>query len=119
MKYLNRQKLKQLRELRGWDQKHLALCADVDASVISRLERGLQNDVRLSVVIAITQALGVAITDILDEEFQSLEREFSPALMIALAELNTLSTIHQTHISNIILAYIASIREIEDAGESS
>lgn len=53
--------IRQLRERRGWSQRELALAAQVDPSVVSRLERGLQDDVKLSVVVALARVLDVSI----------------------------------------------------------
>jgi transcriptional regulator with XRE-family HTH domain len=59
--------MRHLREKKGWDQQTLAREADVHPSVISRLERGSQHDVRLSVVSAIAATLEVPIDDLVRE----------------------------------------------------
>lgn len=59
MGFINIEQLVALRTAKGWDQKQLAEAAGVDRSVISRLERGLQADCRVSVLIAISAALNI------------------------------------------------------------
>jgi transcriptional regulator with XRE-family HTH domain len=58
---INGELLRQLREQKGWSQRDLSVAAHIDPSVVSRLERGLQSDVKLSVVIPIATALEVSI----------------------------------------------------------
>lgn len=57
--------LRFLRRARGWDQRHLARAAGIDPSVVSRLERGLQEDVAGSVLLALARALGTSVDALL------------------------------------------------------
>ena len=65
MNLINAAKITELRESRGWDQRQLAKEANIDPSVISRLERSLQSDTRLSVIVAIATALKVDVQTLL------------------------------------------------------
>ena len=88
MVLLNNKKIKNLREHRGWDQYELADVAKVNASVISRLERGLQTDFKLSVIVAIAQALGVSVDELLaNSENPKTEQQFIPELEAVLADI--------------------------------
>lgn len=60
--------IQRLREQRGWDQKRLASESQVNPSVISRLERGVQQDFKLSVVLAIARALNIDISTIVQQD---------------------------------------------------
>src|SRR5262245_12483214 len=56
---LDTQALRSLREAKGWDQQTLASAAGVDPSVVSRLERGLQVDLKASVLVGLAYALDI------------------------------------------------------------
>lgn len=58
---LDGKRIAELRRNLGWEQQHLAEAAGVTASVISHLERNIQPDFKLSVVIAVAKALNVTI----------------------------------------------------------
>src|SRR5258708_38169293 len=64
---VNGDKIAELRRQRGWGQRDLAAEAQIDPSVISRLERNLQDDCMLSIVIAIAEALGVTVDELLSK----------------------------------------------------
>jgi transcriptional regulator with XRE-family HTH domain len=83
---LNGPLIRYLREQKGWDQQTLAAKANVHPSVISRLERGLQDDVRFSVVVAIAQTLGVSIDSLVREAMDGVAIA-PPASMIAELEI--------------------------------
>lgn len=57
-------KVRKLREERGWGQQQLAKIAGLSQPAISRIERGLVQQPRLSVIKRLSQALGVT-TDFL------------------------------------------------------
>ena len=62
---LNAETLRRLREARHWDKQTLAQHAGVDPSVISRLERGLQDDLRASVLIALARVFHTPVDALL------------------------------------------------------
>ena len=63
--FINAHALRERRKARGWDQLTLAREAGIDPSVVSRLERGLQADLRVSVLVALIRALDIPIEEIL------------------------------------------------------
>lgn len=69
---INVDMLRSLRELRGWDQQALATQADVDRSVISRIERGSQRDLKVSVLVALARALEVPVDRLLTPMFSDM-----------------------------------------------
>ncbi|MEP7288847.1 MAG: helix-turn-helix transcriptional regulator [Chloroflexota bacterium] len=111
MNLLNGFKIKTLREQKHWEQQDLARAAGTARSVISRLERGLQNDFKLSVVVAIAMALGVSIDSLLDESFQIVKPSFTPELQMALAELSHQPEKIQNHIAGIVQGYLTALKK--------
>lgn len=71
-------KIAGLRNQQGLGLRELATKAQVDHSVISRLERNLQEDCMVSVVVAIASALGVAVDDLLRDGQQATNRKLIP-----------------------------------------
>lgn len=53
------QRIETLRKLRGWSQAELSRRSGVHRPTINLLERGLQNDLMLSVAMKLAHALGV------------------------------------------------------------
>lgn len=62
---VNAATLRSLREAKGWDRQTLARVASISPSVVTRLERGLQPDLRVSVLLALARALDVTPNDLL------------------------------------------------------
>lgn len=58
---INAELVKTLREGLGWSQVDLAAAANVDQSVVSRLEKGLAKNARALSVAAVAGALGVSV----------------------------------------------------------
>jgi transcriptional regulator with XRE-family HTH domain len=105
--------MRHLRERKGWDQQTLASEAHVHPSVISRLERGSQQDVRLSVVAAIAATLEVSIDDLVREgrQHQSLEPS-SPLiaeLEILIRELGDKPIEVQRQIAGMIRGFLSAL----------
>jgi transcriptional regulator with XRE-family HTH domain len=80
---INVNRLIALRVAKGWDQKQLAETAGIDRSVISRIERNLQLDCRLSVIVAIAAALQAPVEHLIDTDSQEgvLEPEIDAAFV--------------------------------------
>jgi len=99
--------LRALREAQGWDQQTLAQHAGIDPSVVSRLERGLQDDLRASVLVAFARALTTPVDSLLLDI--PLPPRFDPDLTAALAKLDGLSSAQQRQIAALLRAYVATI----------
>jgi len=94
-----------IRGAKGWDQKQLADAASVDKSVISRLERRLQTDCRLSVLLAIAVALEVPIERLVQQNVMSKDL-LSPELEANLERLKNQSLKNQKHAALILNAFL-------------
>ena len=103
--------LRALRETRGWDQQTLALRTGIDASVVSRLERGLQTDLKASVLIKLAQALDISLDALVGHQPGSTPAIVSE-LEILLPEIQRLPTIYQQHLAAIIRAYLVALPEL-------
>ena len=111
MNVLNLSKIKSLRKQKGWEQKELAAKANVNPAVISRLERGLQEDFKVSVIVGISLALGIPIDALLEEKFQFSQQEMTPELQSASDRLSTQSPAIQNRIAALIEAYLTAIEK--------
>lgn len=112
MNLVNGQAIVKLRQQKGWDQKTLAHEAGVDASVLSRLERNMQPDFKLSVLIAIAEALGVSLDSLLYST-KNVEVILEPELRIAFEQLSQLSPRLQRQAAAIMNGYLSSLAEME------
>jgi transcriptional regulator with XRE-family HTH domain len=79
--------LRALLESRGMGQRELARASGVAASVISRVERGLQTDLKVSVLVALANILGVPVTDLLVNAQQPAADEMAGELAAVVAIL--------------------------------
>ncbi len=104
---LNTQALRALRDVRGWDQQTLAQRAGVDPSVISRLERGLQDDMRVSVLVALARTFQVS-TDLLLVD-PGVSPAMSADLSAAVVTLGQLSPAQQHQVAALLRAYMANL----------
>lgn len=106
--------LRALRAARGWDQQTLAHRVGIDPSVISRLERGLQEDTRLSVLLALARAFQVS-TDVL-----LVDPVIPPALngdlLAAITTLAQLAPAQQRQVAALLRAYVANLPDQGEAG---
>jgi len=108
---INPQVLRALREARGWDQQTLATNADVDPSVVSRLERGLQQNLRASVLVALAHALDVAVDTLLAAAHQHTSPAFVAELTAAIHGLMNLSPAQQRQVAAIVQGYVSTLPE--------
>ena len=99
--------LRALRAARGWDQQTLAQRAGIDPSVVSRLERGLQEDSRLSVLVALARAFQVS-TDLLLVN-PTIVPAIEADLAAAIATLAQLSPAQQRQVAALLRAYMAHL----------
>jgi len=108
---LNVSKIRSLRKQKGWEQKDLAASAKINPAVISRLERGNQNDFKISVIVSIAAALSVPIDNLLQEEYQFSPPTLSPELQSAISHLNTHPTHVQNRIAGMIEGYLSALEK--------
>jgi transcriptional regulator with XRE-family HTH domain len=94
-------------------QYELAEAAQINASVISRMERELQADFKLSVVVAIAQALGVHVDELLisHQKTEEIKQNFVPELETTLIELRKQPATIQRQAAGVIKGLISTIQE--------
>jgi transcriptional regulator with XRE-family HTH domain len=108
---LNTEALRALREARGWDQLTLAQRAGVDPSVISRVERGLQDDMRVSVLVALARTFQVSTDFLLVDPVTPLA--MSDDLSAAVVTLGQLSVARQRQVAALLRAYLTHLPDSE------
>ncbi len=108
MRILNGVLIRQIRAQQGWDQKSLAKAANVHPSVISRVERNLQEDVKLSVAIAIANALGGTIDSLLNRETWQ-PNELAPELLAVINQLRQRDEHTQRQAAGILSGYLSTL----------
>ena len=109
---INVDKLRSLRAVRGWDQRTLAERADVDRSIISRIERGTQQDLKASVLVALARALDVPIDTLIVAPERSAETaQLSAELSAVVESLAPLSPAQQRQVAAILRGYLATLSE--------
>jgi transcriptional regulator with XRE-family HTH domain len=102
--------LRALRKARGLSQDALANRAGVDRTVVARLERGGQQDMRLSVLVGLARALDVSIEKLVKrpQTANGEPPQLSQELAAAIAALDTLDLEMQHQIAAILNAYLAT-----------
>jgi len=103
--------LRALRKARGLSQGSLANLAGVDRTVIARLERGGQRDVRLSVLVGLALALSVSIEKLVITPGPTGVPlpQLSQELAAAVAALDSLDHATQQQLAAIINAYLTTM----------
>lgn len=109
MSLLDTSLITRLRKQKGWEQKDLAAAANVNPAVISRLEKGLQNDFKISVIAAVAVALDVPVDNLLIDVYRVTEPNLSPELQSATTNLAKHSFQVQKRIASMIEAYLLSL----------
>ena len=97
------------REAKGWDQRTLAQMAGVNPSVISRLERELQTDLKASVLISLAQALEISLDTLVKTSVHFPESSSIPNLGALLAEVEKLPSIYQRQIAALLYGYLMTL----------
>jgi transcriptional regulator with XRE-family HTH domain len=105
--------LRTLREAKGWNQQALAEAAGIDPSVISRLERGLQSDLRASVLIALADALSTPVDTLLTPPHKHTTPTALAELVAVIYDIQRLSDARQRQVAAILRAYLAMMPEQE------
>lgn len=109
---INAHMLRALRIAKGWNQKQLAHVANVDASIISRLERGIQNDLKVSVLVALATALETSVSNLLIGQVATEQKDVA-SLRALLDKLAELPKEYQEQVAAILRAYISTMPNIE------
>ena len=108
MSILNKEMIQMLRENKGWDQTALASAAGIHRSIISRIERGLQDDLRLSIAMAIAKALGVPVDALLGDKTVP-EQKLSTELEALTLQLMHLPEEIQSQAAGILRGYLNTL----------
>jgi transcriptional regulator with XRE-family HTH domain len=103
---VNGEKIAALRKIRGWEQQDLAAHAQINSSVISRMERGLQDDFKLSVIVQIARSLEVSVDQLLIPAWQQTNPEFTSELETSFRILGLQPFEIQKHVAAIIMSYL-------------
>lgn len=85
------QKIRSLREQRGWTQKELALKSGVDQSLISALETDRKEDVRFSTIMAMARALNVQPHQLLTSSDSPPPEPTDPQITIMMRMVNDMT----------------------------
>src|SRR5689334_18246305 len=112
--FINIEMLRSLRELRGWAQETLAARANVDRSVISRVERGSQRDLKVSVLVALARALDVPVDRLIvaaETPADATHVQLVTELEVVVDALAPLSTAHQRQVAAILRGYLSALPE--------
>ncbi|MCA0458504.1 MAG: helix-turn-helix transcriptional regulator [Chloroflexi bacterium] len=117
MSILDKQLITNLRKQKGWEQKDLAEAAGINPAVVSRLERGIQTDFKLSIIVAIANALDVEVDDLLQKNDNvSRISRLHPQLQSSLSRLSNYPLSEQKLIAAIIDAFL---KEIESESQNA
>ncbi len=106
--------IRAMREARGWDQATLARAAGVDQSVISRLERGIQADLRASVLIGLARAFQMPVDSLVAHPYPYEPTTLRPELARVVSDLARLGEEQQRQVAAILRAYISTLPAFED-----
>jgi transcriptional regulator with XRE-family HTH domain len=68
-------RLKKLREEAGLTQRELAERAEVSLSIVFQIEQGAKKDPRISTLVALAEALGVSVDELVGRETEPPEPE--------------------------------------------
>ena len=103
--------LRALRKARSLSQDALAKLAGVDRTVVARLERGGQRDLRLSVLVGLATALNVSVETLVKTPLPvgAPAPQLAHELAAALASLDTLGPELQLQLAAIINAYLTTL----------
>lgn len=107
---INGEKITLLRKQKGLDQRDLANAAGVDPSVISRLERNLQDDCMLSVIVHIAEALNVPVDELLIAGQSAIQKDLHPEFQAVIGVLAHFPPMIQQQAAGILRGYVSTLR---------
>ncbi len=108
---LDGSRIAKLRKQKGWEQRQLASIAQVDPSVISRLERGIQEDFKLSIVISVASALEVSVDALLSTSLLPKSGQLVAELQSVFKEVGELPIPIQRQIAGMIRGFLSALRD--------
>lgn len=117
MPVIDQNALRVLREARGWNQRMLCEVASVDPAVLSRLERGVQDDVSASALVALARALDTPIEALLTPPPDAIARALAPEWTGIVRRVSALSIATQRHVARIVKVFLSTLPD-EDAEPS-
>ena len=103
---INGQVLRAAREAKGWNQQTLAQRAGVNKSVVSRLEREMQDDLKVSVLVALATALEISPENLLVLPLREAHT-LIPQIAALLPSVAALPEIPQRYIAGMIQGCLA------------
>lgn len=102
-------KIAELRKQQGLGIRELASKAHIDHSILSRLERDLQEDCKLSIIASIASVLGVKVDDLLRHGQRTTNHSLVPELQAVNNELAKRSTEIQQQAAGILRGYLSTL----------
>ena len=81
----------------------------VNPSVVSRLERGLQTDLKASVLVALAHALEIPVDTLIPSQSLLLVPEYLTNLAAVLAEIDRLPEVYQRQIAALLYGYLSAL----------
>jgi transcriptional regulator with XRE-family HTH domain len=110
---INAAKIVAYRKGKNWNQSELAKAAQVDVSIISRVERGLQTDGALSTFAAIARALNTTVDDLLIDSQEITAETTHFELQEVILELLKKPLYVQRQAAGILRGYLSTLNQEE------
>ena len=111
MNVVNGEAIANLRKQKGMDQKTLAEKANVNASVLSRLERNLQSDFHASIVVQIADVLEVSVDSILNRNYSQDENPTQIDWQLVIEEMQKQPLDIQKQAAYIMKGYLQTLKD--------
>lgn len=114
MRTVNGSAIVELRRQKGMDQKTLAEKANINASVLSRLERNLQADFHISVIVQIAEVLEVSVDSLLNREYAAGDHVIHPDWLVIIEQIQKQPPRIQKQAASIMRGYLQSLDDFAD-----
>ncbi len=111
MNVVNGKAIINLRKQKGMDQKTLAEKANINASVLSRLERNLQSDFHVSVVVQIADVLEVSVDNLINRNYSESERPIQVDWQLIVEEMQKQPPRIQKQAAYIMKGYLETLKD--------